>query len=27
MVITRMVYFFSKISQKEIRLDELDSLQ
>ena len=24
MVITRMVYFFSKISQKEIRLDELD---
>ena len=27
MVITRMVYFFSKISQKEIHLDELDSLQ
>ena len=27
MVLTRMVYFFSKISQKEIRLDELDSLQ
>ncbi|WVZ62297.1 hypothetical protein U9M48_012061 [Paspalum notatum var. saurae] len=27
MVVTRMVYFFNKISQKEIRKDELDSLQ
>ncbi|WVZ52068.1 hypothetical protein U9M48_003161 [Paspalum notatum var. saurae] len=26
-VVTRMVYFFNKISQKEIRKDELDSLQ
>ena len=27
MVITKMVYFFNKISQKEIHSDELDSLQ
>lgn len=27
MVVTRMVYFFNKISQKEIRKDELDSLK
>ncbi|WVZ58128.1 hypothetical protein U9M48_008432 [Paspalum notatum var. saurae] len=27
MVVTRMVYFFNKISPKEIRKDELDSLQ
>ncbi|WVZ81667.1 hypothetical protein U9M48_029020 [Paspalum notatum var. saurae] len=27
MVVTRMVYFFNKISQKEIRKDVLDSLQ
>ncbi|WVZ54348.1 hypothetical protein U9M48_005156 [Paspalum notatum var. saurae] len=27
MVITRIVYFFNKISQKEIHRDELDSLQ
>ena len=27
MVVTRMVYFFNKISQKEIRKDELDPLQ
>ena len=27
MVVTRMVYFFNKILQKEIRKDELDSLQ
>ena len=26
-MVTRMVYFFSNISQKDIRKDELDSLQ